>query len=184
MKQHIIIIHEIYGVTKNLIELKKTLEESGFSVSLPSLYEDNYVESDERLSYEKFYTQVGFEKSYNLINEIIQKSQESEIILLGFSIGATVAWLHSTNEKIKKIIGIYGSRIRNFLDIEPTVKTYLFFCEETSFNIEEIHSILNIKKNVLSRTIPGEHGFYGKIDCGNSMIKKLNEEILKIIEKR
>lgn len=42
-EKHIIIIHEIYGVTKNLLEFKHTLEGAGFSVSLPSLYEDNYI---------------------------------------------------------------------------------------------------------------------------------------------
>ncbi|MBF9018286.1 MULTISPECIES: dienelactone hydrolase family protein [unclassified Oceanispirochaeta] len=52
MKKHILLIHEIYGKTKNLLELKALLEKSGFSVSLPSLYTDNYSGFDEAYSYE------------------------------------------------------------------------------------------------------------------------------------
>jgi dienelactone hydrolase len=182
MKSHIIIIHEIYGITKNLIELKEYLERLGFSVSLPSLYQDNYVGTDEDISYNKFYTQVGLDKSIDIINEVIQHNQGSEIILLGFSIGATIAWLHSTNIRINKVIGIYGSKIRKFLNIEPMIQTYLFFCEEKLFNVEELNRILNIKRNVSSSIIHGEHGFYGKKDFNGSMIKKMNEEILRIIE--
>ena len=182
MKRHIIIIHEVYGVTKNLQQLKTTLEKAGYSVDLPSLYKDDYVGTDESLSYEKFHTQVGLEKSYKIINELIQKNHASEIILLGFSVGATVAWLHSSNTGVGKIIGIYGSRIRDFLNIKATVKTYLFFCKEKSFNVEELNNILNRNVNVSSKIIPGKHGFYSGMNFNDSMITEINDEILEIIK--
>ncbi len=183
MNRHIIIIHEIYGVTENLIKLKNTLVKSGFTVSLPSLYEDNYEGSDEKISYDKFYSEVGLEKAYNIINEIIQENREKEIVLIGFSTGATVAWLHSANKRVKTIIGIYGSRIRNYLEIEPAADANLFFCREPSFDIEKINNILNMKKNVLSEIIPGNHGFYGKSAYDDLKVQDLNEEILRILNK-
>lgn len=181
MKKHIIIIHEIYGITKNLVELKALLEKSGYTVSLPSLYTDNYTGFDEAYSYEKFYSQVGIEKSYNIINKEINKIPDSDVILLGFSIGATIAWLHSNNDRIKSVIGIYGSRIRNYLNIVPTVKTNLFFCNEEAFNVEEVNSALNHKTLVSSEIIPGKHGFYGKLSFSHFMINKLNTKILEIL---
>lgn len=183
MKKHIIIIHEIYGITENLLELKVLLEKSGHTVSLPSLYTDYYSGSDEIYSYEKFYSQVGIEESYKIISKEINKISDSDIILLGFSIGATIAWLHSNNYKIESVIGIYGSRIRKYLNIEPTVKTDLFFCIEEAFNVEEVNRFVNLRPFVSSEIIPGNHGFYGKINFNHPMIKKMNTKILKILNK-
>ena len=182
MNKHIIIIHEVYGVTGNLKALREYLVKLGYSVSLPSLYEDNYTGSDEQESYERFYSCVGIEKSCRIVDEIVRENTDSEIILLGFSVGATIAWLSSTNERIDKIIGLYGSRIRHYLEIEPVNRAYLFFCRERTFDVEDLQTVLQSRKNVLSAIIPGEHGFYGKLDFNDSKIKALNEKILKIIE--
>lgn len=63
MQMTIIIIHEVYGVTENLRKLATELEKKGFKVILPSLYSDNYIGTIEEYSYNKYFTEVGFEKS-------------------------------------------------------------------------------------------------------------------------
>lgn len=182
VNKHIILIHEIYGVTPNLLSLKKELERSGHTVSLPSLYEDGYVGTDEEEAYERFYSQVGIDRALTIIDKIIQQNRSSEITLLGFSVGATIAWLSSRNKELSKVIGIYGSAIRRHQDLEPLAETYLFFTKETSFDVEELHCLLNKKKNVTSAMIPGVHGFYSREEFSSPLIESLNRDIYRIVE--
>lgn len=183
MKKTVIIIHEIYGVTENFILLKEKLESRGFSVILPSLYEDNYCGIDGDEAYKKFFTEVGIEKGSRIIGRLVEQINGSEIFLLGFSVGATIAWLHSTDKRIKSVIGIYGSRIREYSDITPETDTYLFFCDEESFDINPVISQIERKNHVKVSILKGRHGFYNLQDAeSKELIKKVNEEIIRILE--
>ncbi len=178
----IIIIHEIYGVTGNLLKLKSRLIKKGFSVILPSLYDDNYCGFDEQKSYKKFYDEVGVDKGFKLIDKVITGNADSEIILVGFSVGATIAWLHSADKRISTVIGIYGSRIREYPDITPSAQSYLFFCREKSFDIIPLIDELNKKNNVTACIINGEHGFYSFSGENNkSLITKIDKKIFRIL---
>jgi len=183
MKKTIIIIHEIYGITENLLLLKDKLEQRGYSVLLPSLYPDNYSGNDEEISYNKFYSEMGIEKGYRDIDSLIAGIHDSELYIVGFSAGAVIAWLHSSNISIKAIIGIYGSRIRDYLDFIPSVKSYLFFCEEKTFDIYPVIEMLSKKNNVNVRVISGSHGFYNSSDAADKvLISLINDYIFRIIE--
>lgn len=58
------------------------------------------------------------------------------------------------------IIGYYGSRIRDHLDINPKCPTLLIFAkEEVSFNPNTISKELNSKKNTSAIILEGRHGF-------------------------
>lgn len=59
-----------------------------------------------------------------------------KITRLGFSFGATVAWLQSGNKKIDSLVGFYGSRIRNYLEINPLADVNLYFCRGQGFDVE------------------------------------------------
>lgn len=183
MKKTIIIIHEIYGITENLILLKEQLEQRGYSVLLPSLYQDNYTGNDERTSYDKFYNEAGIEKGYRIIDSLIAENSDSELYLIGFSAGAAIAWLHAGSESVKSIIGIYGTRIRDYLDLVPAAKSYLFFCEEKSFDIYPVIQKLKKKNNVDVRVISGDHGFYNSSEISDKiLINIINDYIFRIIE--
>ena len=172
MKKTVIIIHEIYGITENLMSLKYKLEQRGHTVFLPSLYPDNYSGTDEESSYNKFYSEVGIEKGYRIIDSIIAGVPDSELYIVGFSAGAVIAWLHSSNRSIKSVIGIYGSRIREYLDFVPSVKSYLFFCKENTFDIFPVIKQLKSKKNVDVRFISGSHGFYNSSEASDKILMK------------
>lgn len=181
MKKTIILIHEIYGITENLLKLQDKLRNKLFNVLLPSLYEDNYCGNDEKESYNKFYRDTGIEKGVKIIDSIIDECNNSEIYLIGFSAGATIAWLFSTDKRVKSVTGIYGSRIREYLDIEPVVQTHLFFCYEKSFDIIPIINSLKEKEKVKVKIINGEHGFYNYSDDTNrQFINEIDEEIFRI----
>lgn len=80
----------------------------------------------------------------NLIHEI--RNEYNRIYVLGYSVGATTAWLCS-EEKCDGVIGYYGSRIRNYLETNPKCPVLLFFPQqEKSFNVH-------------AKKFAGNHGF-------------------------
>lgn len=182
MKKTIIIIHEIYGITENLLLLKEKFEMKGFSVFIPSLYKDNYRGVNEQDAYNKFFSEAGIEKGYRIIDSLIAENSDSEIYLIGFSVGAAIAWLHSSNTAIKSVIGIYGSRIRDYMDLKPAVDTYLYFCEEKSFDIKPVINELKNKDKVKITLLNGDHGFYNSSNETDKILKRfVEEEIFRII---
>jgi len=178
----ILLIHEVYGVTKNLLLLKAFLENNGFAVACPSLYPDGYVGASEQESYTRFFTEIGFDAATKAIQTIIEENQNQTITVVGFSVGATIAWTLSENPAIHKIIGIYGSRIRHCLDVEPVVQTDLLFVEESSFNVHELMDKIAKKHHVRANLIDGTHGFYSKLPFESRIIQELNTRILKMVE--
>ncbi|MGP3739928.1 hypothetical protein ACTWKB_15960 [Bacillus sp. 4A_MP2] len=58
------------------------------------------------------------------------------------------------------VIGFYGSRIRDFLDMTPTCNMLLFFPEvEASFNPREVANVLEKKEKLCVKIVKGQHGF-------------------------
>jgi dienelactone hydrolase len=177
----IILIHEVYGVTENLLGLKGLLEKEGYRVLCPSLYIDGYVGDDEEKSYKKFYNEVGLDRGKAIIDTVMADNGDNEYLLIGFSVGATIAWLESRAQKVSKVICVYGSRIRDFLGLEPRAKAYLLFCEEKTFDVEDIGKRLSDRESVIFRKIEGYHGFYSKAKFTDRLIQGLNREILGIL---
>ena len=100
----------------------------------------------------------------------------THIGLIGFSVGATIAWLCSNNPKIDFIIGCYGSRIRDYVHIKPTCATLLIFPEqEASFSVSSLIKALQQQSNPLLEInqLHGEHGFL------NPYTEKYNEHSTK-----
>lgn len=183
MKDVVVLIHEIYGVTDNLEKLSSLLTAQGYSVIVPSLYPDGYVGFDEEYSYRKFYSDVGIGASSKALEKIIEDNRQERVTLIGFSVGATVAWLHSVNRNVNAVIGFYGSRIRNYPDIDPIAATDLFFCREAGFDVKVLVDELNGKNNVTARVIPGEHGFYSRNDFDSQMMRDANRLIVRTLGK-
>lgn len=177
----IVLIHEIYGVTGNLLKLKELLEGMGYRVLCPSLYPDGYVSGDEAKCYTKFYDEIGLDGGKKVIEKIMADGGDDEYILIGFSVGATIAWLESRHKRVSKVICVYGSRIRDYLNVKPTAKAHLLFCREKSFNIDLIRDGLKDNPAVYFKEIKGGHGFYGKLDFADSLVQDLNGEILKTL---
>ena len=181
MEKTIILIHEVYGITDNLVKLSDYLKKHGYKVIIPNLYSDNYSGNDEEYCYKKFFYEVGIEKAKTIIDDIIKNIISNQIVLIGFSIGATIAWLETDNPKITQVIGFYGTRIRNYLDILPRSKTNLFFCNENRIDVNQLANVLRTKKNVDVQLINGEHGFYSKEDFYSEIIEDANKKIIKVL---
>ncbi len=122
-------------------------------------------------------TNIGFGKTQNNVNALISNLSKkySHIRIIGFSFGATIAWLCSNNPSVHKVVGFYGSRIRQYTDVIPNAETILIFGEqEKSFNPIDLKTSLSAYPNVLINNVEGEHGF------ADPYTSKYNEQTIMI----
>jgi dienelactone hydrolase len=159
----IIVIHEIYGINQHITNFCERLSEQGFDVICPNLLkrEQPFNYSEEEIAYQNFIENVGFTDAAHKIKNVLVsiKKEYKKIYIIGFSIGATIAWLCSEEDYLDGIVGYYGSRIRNYKEIVPSSPTILFFPQkERSFDVNELISNLD-KRNTEIHKFNGEHGF-------------------------
>lgn len=159
-----ILLHEIYGVNAHMKYYAHALYEKGFDVYVPDLLQRAAAFSyeEEELAYQNFITTIGFETAKNEVNALINNlsKEYTHIHIIGFSIGATIAWLCSNNPYVHKVVGFYGSRIRQYTDVVPHAETILIFGDqEKSFNPIDLKTSLSVYSNVFVNIVEGEHGF-------------------------
>lgn len=159
----IIVIHEIYGLNVHIKSYCSHLEKLGYEVSCPNLLkiEQPFPYEQEEEAYQYFMNEIGFLKSRNKIKEIIKDNRKNykKVYLLGFSVGATIAWLCSGDGGVNGVVGYYGSRIRNYTEIQPACPVLLFFPEtEEAFHVGDLIPRL-IEKKVEVHKLEGAHGF-------------------------
>ena len=160
----IIVLHEIYGINQHIQMVCEKFSMKGYDIICPNLIEltepFNYDLEEE--AYQYFMDNVGFDSAVQQVKQVIvqAKKQYKSIYLLGYSIGATIAWLCSGEENMcNGIIGYYGSRIRDYMNINPKCPVLLIFpTEENSFNVEDLVNSLK-KRNVNVYMLNGKHGF-------------------------
>jgi dienelactone hydrolase len=159
----ILVIHEIYGVNQHIKSFCDLLTKQNFEVTCPNLLEREipFDYSQEEAAYRHFMEHVGFDRAARKIKDLLLdvKDEYETIYIIGFSIGATVAWLCSEEDCVDGIVGYYGSRIRDYLELTPRSPAMLFFPrEEQSFNVDELVLTLE-KKKIKVHKFTGKHGF-------------------------
>src|SRR4051794_19897347 len=95
----------------------------------------------EQKAYRVFMDNVGFTSALHKVKNILLDIQDeySKIFIIGYSVGATVAWLCSEEEYVDGIVGYHGSRIRDYVNKNPKCPVLLFFPKmEKSFNVGEL----------------------------------------------
>lgn len=162
----IILIHEIYGVNSHIKNMKVFLEKLGASVYTPNLLdiEKPFPYSEEEKAYSHFMQNVGFEKGTRHIEQLIDQLNEQydQVGIIGFSVGATIAWFCSIHHEISFAVCCYGSRIRSYTSIEPECPVLLIFPEkEESFDLDDLIENLKQKRNenIKMQRFSGSHGF-------------------------
>lgn len=159
----IIILHEIYGINQHISNVCEKYYSNGYDVYCPNLINKSepfsYAQQEE--AYAFFQKYVG-NKAHIQVNQLAKqiRMQYKEIILLGFSVGATIAWILSESGMYDSIVSYYGSRIRDNLHIQPKCQSLLIFAEqETSFEPKDLLKNLKSKPNVNVYILDGKHGF-------------------------
>jgi dienelactone hydrolase len=160
----IIVLHEIYGINQHIRKVCEHYYSNGYDVICPNLnnIDKPFSYGQQKEAYRHFIKNIGFEEAFQKVKKLIiqAKSQYKSVFLLGFSIGATIAWLCSNKNRLcDGVIGYYGSRIRDYLDVTPECPVLLLFpAEEESFNVKElIESVKRINVDVYE--LSGKHGF-------------------------
>ncbi|WP_100488316.1 dienelactone hydrolase family protein [Sporolactobacillus pectinivorans] len=163
----VILIHEIYGVNEQMHLFAQWLDHLGTDVVCPDLLskEEPFKEFLEEEAYQYFMNHVGFEKGSIAINRIIHQFQNKydDIYLIGFSVGATIAWIYSAQSRsLKGVICFYGSRIRDYDQLDPKCPVTLFLAhDEKSFSVDDF--IIKLKdrnyENVDLHLLEAKHGF-------------------------
>ncbi|MBB3111905.1 dienelactone hydrolase [Paenibacillus phyllosphaerae] len=160
----VILIHEIYGVNAHMQQVSEAFAQQQYDVYGPNLLaaEEPCTYDQEAEAYANYMAHVGFTRASDRIKELIAelRGTYAHLYLVGFSVGATVAWLCSQEEGVTGVVGYYGSRIRNYLDVLPSCRTLLFFAEEEkSFDVPDVSAVLDQKPKVAAVVYRGRHGF-------------------------
>jgi dienelactone hydrolase len=160
-KRAIIVLHEIYGVNEFIKRECEYFKEAGYDVFCPNMLHRppfSYEESIE--AYEFFAANVGFEV-YKTISSFINqlKDKYNNVFIVGFSVGATIAWRCCENSLCSGIVACYGSRIRDYTYLNPACPTLLLFAKEDSFDVPGTISQLRNKQGLSILEFDAEHGF-------------------------
>lgn len=165
----VVIIPEIYGINQYIKDWANFFKHQGYDCYCVDLSGRNhvygYAESDR--AYDNFIMEVGLDRYKEIaVNVEKLKDHYKKIIIFGSSVGATIAWRLTANRCCDGMIGYYGSRIRDYLAINPVCLCLLIFPElEKSFEVQSIIPKLGQKDRVEMFIVPGKHGFadpYGK----------------------
>lgn len=160
-KKAVIVLHEIYGVNAFIQEQCLKFRESGYDVICPDMMNRppfSYKESED--AYAFFKENISFEV-YKEIDASIHKMKETyaQVFVIGFSVGATIAWRCCENSSCAGIISCYGSRIRDYTDIIPACPVLLLFARENSFDVPTLIGRLQDKPHLEMLVFDAEHGF-------------------------
>lgn len=160
----IIVLHEIYGINQYVKITCNNFSMKGYDVVCPDLINTRqpFSYSQEKIAYLHFMENIGFKSAYQKVKKLILqvRTRYKFVFLVGYSIGATIAWLCSNENNIcDGVIGYYGSRIRDYIDVTPKCPVLLFFpTEEESLNVKGLISSLQ-EKNIDIHELSGQHGF-------------------------
>jgi dienelactone hydrolase len=161
----VIVFHEIYGLNQHIIGVCEKLSEYEVDILAPNMLQRNivYPYNQEERAYRNFINGIGFEKAFKQMKEFLYNIRKDyrKIYLIGYSIGATIAWLCSDEPHLcDGVIGFYGSRIRNYGEVVPQCPVLLYFpAQEKSFSVDELMQSLKGKDNIQLRKLDGKHGF-------------------------
>lgn len=168
MNRKLFILHEIYGVNDFIKEQALAFSDEHTEIECVALYPNNKVfsYSQEKEAYNYFMQEVGFDAPLEkLTTQLMTAIQQYEkVMVLGFSVGATLAWRLSTLP-LYRVVCVYGSRIRHYLDVQPSCPTLILLpSHEKSFDVHDMKQVLHHIHFVQTMQLTGEHGF---MDCYN-----------------
>ncbi|WP_020060547.1 dienelactone hydrolase family protein [Bacillus sp. 123MFChir2] len=165
-KTALLLLHEIYGINQHMEHVIQTFSSSAIDVVCPNLLQRSspFHYDQETEAYLHFINNIGFKKGKQQIDSLLTelRNNYASVGILGFSVGATIAWVCSEDSRIDFVIGCYGSRIRDYINIVPKCPTLLLFpANEISFSVSALIESLQSKGHpfLKIKQLNGEHGF-------------------------
>ena len=186
-KRAIIVLHEIYGVNNFIQTQCQKFRGLGYDVFCPNLIDRppfSYEKSEE--AYVFFRKNINFEV-YKKVNESINKLKDTydQVFIMGFSVGATIAWRCCENPLCSGIIACYGSRIRDYAGLTPACPVLLLFAREDSFDVHTLVCQIQDKPYLKILEFDAEHGFMDSYSKHFSFqqSKRAEESIARFIKR-
>ncbi|MCA6091834.1 dienelactone hydrolase family protein [Streptomyces sp. SCA3-4] len=160
----VVVAHEIYGVNDHIIGVASMLRSYRCDVFTPSFLPSGlvYPREDERQAYREFMRDPGVMSMSRSLVQFAGSLREryGRVLCIGFSVGATSAWLASGTGAVDKTVCFYGSRIRDHLDVQPAAPCLVVFAEqEPSFSAPAVAEKLAGRRDVVTEIYPSRHGF-------------------------
>lgn len=157
----IIILHEIYGLNEHMKYQQNRYAQLGFDIVMPNMLgRDPFTYEQVQDAYTYYKESVGFD-AYNQITHLVHQLKRTykKVYIVGFSVGATIAWRCSEDVFCDGVIACYGSRIRDYLKVNPRCPTLLLFADRDSFSVTEVVESLVHKDDITIEIYNAEHGF-------------------------
>ncbi|AYB41556.1 dienelactone hydrolase [Brevibacillus laterosporus] len=163
-KRLLVILPEIYGLNQHILDVCQQYATQSWDVLCLSWYKEttSFPQKEEDRAYQCFMS-IGFERASEQVVEVLrlQRPLYQHIVVMGFSVGATVAWLLTEYVGLcDGIVGFYGSRIRQYTNITPKVPVLLVYGQsEPAFDLSVLLQTLSNSSQVILKQYPALHGF-------------------------
>jgi len=163
----LIVVADIYGKTKFLEESTSCLSSKYEVIEIIDPYDSNEIHfKNEEEAYGYFQKHIGLSGYIKKLHQFLKDKPFQEYHFLGFSIGASAVWAISQmfdfNQSTKGIC-FYGSQIRYYLEVHPTIEIDLYFPKsEPHFSVDAVINILSKKAKVNCFKTNYLHGFMNK----------------------
>ncbi len=160
---NIVVATDLHGVTEPLREQFCNVFGAHDIVFLSPWDMELNPYPNEQAAHQAFLAQNGFEVYREKIAQAVASFRQEPIVLIGFSVGATAAWLSAADEITANVRYwlFYGSRIRDYLNahLKTNQVTTIWAEHEYSFFPADVHRQL-IDQGVSSELVPDtSHGF-------------------------
>ena len=124
----------------------------------------------ETLAYHAFIAEGGVGAYAEHVAQLIEANHSSLRYAFGFSAGASALWLNSANPamaKLQQAVLFYGSRIRDYRDVQPVCPTRLIFAEqEVAFEPAKLVADLRQRNQDAELVKGSKHGFMNPYSAG------------------
>ncbi len=159
-----VVVSDIFGRTKALERLCARLA-GEYEIIDPYAGKEMRFD-DEARAYEYFMETIGLNGYAERLQGYLAGCKK-EIVIIGFSVGASAIWRISESldeKRVKKVVGFYGSQIRHGLTIEPSVEVDLYLpASEPTFSVADLADRLTEKSKVRIHRTPYLHGFMNEL---------------------
>ncbi|EAM5884554.1 hypothetical protein EPW57_22570 [Salmonella enterica] len=158
----VIVLHEIYGINDHIKKMCDIYHGLGFDIFCPELLmrDAYFLYEQHEQAYNYFMNNCGFNTTSveKLVNEL--KEKYKKVIIIGFSVGATLSWLCSETSLCDGVVSFYGSRIRDYTDVTPRCPTLVIQAKyELAYNPSHLQKKLANKPMMTFCIFNGHHGF-------------------------
>ncbi len=165
----VVILSDIFGRTQALETLALAI--SPASIIIDPYKGEKLCFDNEQIAYECFSEQVGL-NTYSQVLDDYLATQEGQILLIGFSIGASAIWRAANGKqtsKVKAAYGFYGSQIRHETHIQASFPIELTFpAFETHFCVDKLIEKISTQDKVTIRKSQYMHGFMNQLSTNYS----------------